>query len=141
MMSSLNEIAECQNPWKIHLLEMQGQLRNEEMTLDNGAGKIPILKKTCVNAPSFLEGLKAVREDNQHSRGGTVIHLALFHKGEGSMPSLAAYEHDFSWALNPLSLSIHNVKHPVQRFIGGSLRKTFSSFQVSAIADVRKMFP
>lgn len=48
-----------------NILEMQAQLRREKMTLDNGAEKIPILRRTCANSTSFPEGLRAVRKDNQ----------------------------------------------------------------------------
>lgn len=81
----------------------------------------------------YVGGLKAIRKDTKNSRGGPADTPGTVVQGEGSMPSSAACEHDFSWGLNPVSLSIHHVKHPAQSFIGGSLRKTLSSVKVSVL--------
>ena len=62
MMSSLNEIAKCQNLLKTYLLGMQGQLRKEKLTLDKGAGKIPILKKPMCKFRFLSRGTQSSKE-------------------------------------------------------------------------------
>lgn len=86
---------------------------------DNSTGEIPILKNPCGNSTSFLEGLKAAREGNQHRR------VAQWHTWPCSRGIRA---HNLSWALHPLSLSSHNLKCSDQSCRGGSSRKMFSSF-------------